>query len=70
MKAFWRLGGDGLWHLYVRTGKNSRLGMNFSTLCGREWADTIKYNRPRPYPPPLERRCEACGTSIPKGCKT
>jgi hypothetical protein len=72
VKAFWRRGGgeDRRYHLFIRTAKSSHMGMNFSTLCWREWRDTIQDGRPKPYPPDPELQCAACLAAIPKGCKT
>jgi hypothetical protein len=46
------------------------MGMNFSSLCWREWISTIQEGRPKPYPPPAEQQCTHCIANIPKGCKT
>lgn len=69
VKAFWRPGGDGTFHLFYKAFDRHPLGIRFSTLCNKEWMSTIKYWKPKPYPP-TENLCEVCLTSIPKGCKT
>lgn len=69
MKAFWRRGGDGLFHLYLRGDGHSIFHIKFSTLCMKEWMSTIQYDRPKPYPP-TESLCQDCLANIPKGCKT
>jgi hypothetical protein len=55
----WRPILDDGYHAFVRSGKNSSLGMNFTSLCERFWMSTIKYYKPKPYPPTTDL-CEEC----------
>jgi hypothetical protein len=45
---------------YVRTGRNSMLGMNFSSLCMRTWMSTVWHAKPTPYPPAEKDCCPVC----------
>lgn len=67
MKIHWREGAtaDPPFHAYVRVNKNSVLGMNFDSLCGRFWMGTVKHGKPTPYPPAEKDRCPACVEKLP-----
>jgi hypothetical protein len=61
MKAWWReVIEEPVYHAFVRTARNSHMGMNFSSLCGRFWMSTVKRGKPNPDPPPKEKRCPKC----------
>jgi len=70
-KAYWRPGGTGeKCHLFFKHFKYHPMGIRFSSLCMQEWTSTIWYDKPKPYPPPVEKQCAECLALLPKGCKT